>query len=1214
MPTTFETRIFLETKQVSVSGAGHLYLVKRTVEVDENGVIVNNAYQPLIDQVIRGGPSGFDLQIVTGLLHQSGDAYGSGTTPVDRQSQDISSLLEAANPGQSLSQIWSSMELFASDINGQYKYDPPNPTTSPTANSNATIFSVLNQAGIDVRSINVASGPYANTKYVDAFYFAGHPGADSDNPTLLATSDSDIISGLNLQSGAIILGRDGEDDTLVGSAHADRLYGEQRETADYTDDTVNYVNSNAGVVIATGSQGGLAGTGGHAQGDELYGIENIIGSEHADQISMWEDGSNPTIRGRTKNKLEGLGGNDILKGGAGDDELLGGSGGDHLYGGANSDKVDGNAGVDFLDGGSGTDAAHFSDVTGNVHIKKLTPSDVPAGVEQNSSPIYQVSFLRANATETDKIRDFETIAFGDAEQRLLLEGDLSIGETKMRIDGGGGIDGVDFSRLEQGLTTQVQTIDGLEYVVANGTGAALRNVEGWVGTKHADTIATNEGVQLLYGREGADTLSAGVGEDVLEGGLGDDIVTGGAGNDKFIIGQGFDTIMDSEAGDRLFIRLPVANGTDPETSADAADVVPVLGGFFLFDYWESPYTQTLSQHGAFFHPRSYSTNDTEVHSALHTSLGTGYSLLFGLTGNDLEIYISYTGVDWTYGKPHVVNPDARILIKDYEDGDFGLTFANLVLPFDLETGFHEDLNNTYKTSHSSLVNGGSFGTQTVAKNFLVEQTGTGGNDNMNGTDGDDRMSGGGGADTLNAFAGADEIFAGSGNDVVDAGEGDDKVRAGEGDDEVEGGGGDDEILGEGGEDTIEAGAGDDAIEGGDDDDVIFAEDGNDVVAGGEGNDWIVGGDGDDTIVFGNAEGGDTLADFSVADDVISIWVSNVWDFSTLLNYAYEDAGDTYIDFWEQGTSMRLVGVTLASLDEENFTFAFVGTSGDDYIEGTLDADNIVGLAGHDILVGSDGNDVITGGEGNDELSGGSGDDRLVAGAGSDAIDGSDGADTYVFGLGDGEDTIIDWGPETDIIEFGAGVLASNITVERGLNDFWDARLVLNTGESLTITGQFSDPNFMMEEFKFADGTTWSEEDVRLIYLEQQSTEDGDDIHGFYVSDVIDGKDGNDFINADAGVDTITGGWGDDVLTGGSEEDTFVFNADFGLDTITDLEYSAGAGDVIHFGDGLFADFAAVMNAATQVGSNVEIVFDEFNVVTLENVTKANLNQDDFLLT
>jgi Ca2+-binding RTX toxin-like protein len=94
-------------------------------------------------------------------------------------------------------------------------------------------------------------------------------------------------------------------------------------------------------------------------------------------------------------------------------------------------------------------------------------------------------------------------------------------------------------------------------------------------------------------------------------------------------------------------------------------------------------------------------------------------------------------------------------------------------------------------------------------------------------------------------------------------------------------------------------------------------------------------------------------------------------------------------------------------------------------------------------------------------------------------------------------------------------------------------------------------------------------------------------------------------------DTITGGAGNDTMTGGSGNDIYVFNAGFGQDTVTDFAAGAGAGDAIDFDDAIFADYAAVIAAASTSGSNTVITVDGSNSITLQNVSLASLNQDDF---
>jgi Ca2+-binding RTX toxin-like protein len=112
---------------------------------------------------------------------------------------------------------------------------------------------------------------------------------------------------------------DQDNDTLIGGAGADFLVGGDGI------DRADYGTSNAGVVVSLKNH---AGQGGHAQGDTLYGIENVAGSTFADALEG--DGE--------ANVLNGVAGDDVLKGGGGADTLIGGLGRDTMAGGVGADK------------------------------------------------------------------------------------------------------------------------------------------------------------------------------------------------------------------------------------------------------------------------------------------------------------------------------------------------------------------------------------------------------------------------------------------------------------------------------------------------------------------------------------------------------------------------------------------------------------------------------------------------------------------------------------------------------------------------------------------------------------------------------------------------------------------------------------------------------------------------------------------------------------
>ena len=168
----------------------------------------------------------------------------------------------------------------------------------------------------------------------------------------------DTLTG---DSGANRLYGAGGNDILTGGAGADRLDGGRGI------DSAFYDASNAAITVnlATGEA-----SGGHAEGDELVGIENLRGSAHGD-----------TLTGNDRaNVISGRGGADRLAGGGGEDTLSyvgsssavtvslwagtasgGHAGGDsfngfeNLSGSVHNDVLEGDAGDNVLAGGRGAD-------------------------------------------------------------------------------------------------------------------------------------------------------------------------------------------------------------------------------------------------------------------------------------------------------------------------------------------------------------------------------------------------------------------------------------------------------------------------------------------------------------------------------------------------------------------------------------------------------------------------------------------------------------------------------------------------------------------------------------------------------------------------------------------------------------------------------------------------------------------------------------------
>lgn len=310
------------------------------------------------------------------------------------------------------------------------------------------------------------------------------------------------------------------------------------------------------------------------------------------------------------------------------------------------------------------------------------------------------------------------------------------------------------------------------------------------------------------------------------------------------------------------------------------------------------------------------------------------------------------------------------------------------------------------TFNGSAASEGGFTTATIID-------GLGGNDVMTGNDGNDFLFGNDGNDNL--WAGLTD----TGADVSIGGAGNDKVG---------GGAGDDILIGDGHNGTVA---------------------GTTFVAATDGSDDLFGADGDDIIIGGtydmNGTGVEATGYTSVANGTPILLANGAYAAGFLVSGTTGDrlwagAGDDQVigaggnDRIGLGDGNDRANGGLG--DDEIFSGAgndvVRGDGGDDAIYGGTGVDRLFGGAGSDTVYGGDGGDTaIDGGLGDDMLFGEAGDDTIDGGAGADIINGGtgndtltgsagDGAiDTFVFAVGDGNDTINGFENGTDLIDLRA---------------------------------------------------------------------------------------------------------------------------------------------------------------------------------------------------
>ena len=506
---------------------------------------------------------------------------------------------------------------------------------------------------------------------------------------------------------------------------------------------------------------------------------------------------------------------------------------------------------------------------------------------------------------------------------------------------------------------------------------------------------------------------------------------------------------------------------------------------------------------------------------------------------------------------------------------------------------------------------------------------------IEGGSGDDLITMGG-----NVFVGA---FGAGGDDTLIGSSIYDQLEGGSGDDVIEGGAGGDNMWGNGfnysalNNDTLAYTTSDAGVEinletsfadgghatgdffigftnviGSDFADKLTGDENNNVLEGGDGFDTLSGGAGEDTLKGG--DGRDVMIGGAGAD--VLIGGSGVDETS------YEDAiVRVNLNLMTQGTAGDAAGDTFSSV--ENVT----ATDFNDYIFGST---------AKNVLRGGDGDDRLRGHTGDDTLLGGNDADDLVGGAGADSLDGGDGIDTASY-VGASARVNLNLGTQGTAGDAAGDTFASIENVMgSAFNDFivgdtndnmlsganGDDRLRGGDGNDTLIGGAGADDlrgGSGVDEVTFEDaavrvnlkllvgGTAGDAAGDSFASIENViGTDFGDFVVGSNVANVLDGGDGADRLRGGNGNDTLIGGTGDDNLIGGNGADEFVFNDGDGSDVVVDFKNNTDLIRLLDFG---FADVAAALATASEVGSDVVFALGGGDVLTVEDITINQIAND-----
>ncbi|MBI5329538.1 MAG: putative Ig domain-containing protein, partial [Betaproteobacteria bacterium] len=821
--------------------------------------------------------------------------------------------------------------------------------------------------------------------------------------------------------------------------------------------------------------------------------------------------------------------------------------GRHQAGSAAADTLTGSALVDHLDGEGGNDTLNAGE-----------GDDILAGGPGNDT-------LRGGLGA-----DVYLFNLGDGADTL-----LEAREDTLRF--GPGIRPEDITLQRNGLNLELVHINGADKVIVRdwfgewiNNGSPMGRIEftpaipgseavAWTGAEVAARVLA----QPVAGSSGNDAISGSYGDERFEPGTGNDQVNGQGGSDTsvFRLGDGVDRLTNVE-------RLEFGPGIRPEAvsivrqggsvelrlnnGADKVNLGAISTGAALPDVFFTAEEggDTVIWRGA----------DILATARQQPNLGTeGNDTLFSVSGF-LDTVQGLGGNDTLYAN----EPNARLEggIGDdrlYSGGGQNAVLAGGAGNDILEDQFGYDTTYVFNPGDGvDTIRERSASSRTDILEFGAGITPQDVTWNRNGNALEFRIGQGG--DAVNVTSWFETGWDGSYTGQLDAlrfadgtvwsslyfsGIPDLNLSGTPGNDSLQGGAGDDTLSGLGGNDALDGSAGADHLEGGDGDDVLSGGSGNDVLEGGKGADTLDGDSETDTCVFRQGDGADTVR----------------WADGDILRFG-EGIHTADVHFGRQGNSLL---ISLSSGTDSILADGYTWFDRIEFADGTVWSGaqvqakllSVHGTPGDDLLSPADFGfrGFLYGYEGNDTLNGGWQSDVLAGGTGDDQLAGNWGRDRYLYNLGDGMDTISDFGGEGDRLEFGGGIQPGDVSVLASGND-----LVLNLSNGrggITITGFLAPETdyygYPIGEVAFEGGAVWSSYDLANFARNFQGTS---------ASDILTGTAGND---------TLTGGPGQDYLVGGDGYDTYVFNRGDGIDYIGETpnyRWNAWEPSTIRFGDGI----------------------------------------------
>ncbi|MES9877434.1 MAG: DUF4347 domain-containing protein, partial [Candidatus Sedimenticola sp. 1PA] len=884
------------------------------------------------------------------------------------------------------------------------------------------------------------------------------------------------------------------DDTLTGDAQANRLIGgagddllnggagEDTFNGGLGIDTVTYENDphNVTVNLITGEA-----TDGTGVTDTLTGVENLVGSDHDDNL----------IGDVGINVLNGGSGNDILEGKGGADTYV------------FEDNWLDDVAIALDDGAIST--LDFSQVTTELFF--TLHADGTVSVQDGENPLKGDENLPSDAGEApdavstlDHVANIKALIGGEGSNTFIFEEGADFAGT---IDGGTGTNSrLDYSHsyrdvqvnIAAGTATGVQsiknihgvvvgegnydlvgTVDGSETVsYENAQGSVTVDLLNGIFTKTmagTDTISDFENIEgsdfndRLIGNNEANVISGGAGGDYMEGHAGDDTY-------KFQEGWGIDTVVEQD-----------------------------FAGFDTLDFSAVTSNLTFTIH---------TDGSVSVTDGTNT-LGPVNSIekLIDGSGDDTFVFEDGATFNGWIGETDLF---FSLLGLDEGSGNNVLDFSAYTTPVKVDLGMTIPLVGFNLPAFARQLDTGTF---IVGGLYNVNSViGGSGNDYLLGSAEDDHIVGGAGADTIFGRDGVDTIEGGEGNDFISGGMEPSAMTAlnalfatniqlfldyfGEPlADHIANGGTFDEFIStllsgdmdiasyESATDSVNVNLGTLSSSGAAGSDVlanissIIGSAHNDTLTGDILSNVLMGGAGDDTL---NGGAGSDILEGGEGDDTLDggIGIKDVASYENATDGVTIDlslgAADQVNEATGTDTLLNINGITGSGFDDvlrgDDNNNWIKGGAGDDVIEGRLGLNYLEGGEGSDTVsyehadagvrvdlrlmlpqftIGAGVDSIkeienITGSDYADILFGNLGANVLNGGLGDDEMNGKEGGDTYAFSPGWSSGDQI-----TDDLTINFGLMPSDDDGSTDTLDFSgvssDLTFTINADGSVTVT-------------------------------------------------------------------------------------------------------------------------------------------------------------------